>query len=277
MTINAERTQGFPGLLRHWRKQRRLSQLDLALQSEVSQRHLSFLESGRARPSRQMVLQLTESLELPLRERNYLLTAAGYTTAYSWQSLEGEDMQPVRQALDLLLTHHEPYPALVVDSEWNLVMANAGIPRLFGLIGDMDEIWRKVCPDGRLNVLKMTFHQDGLRPYIENFDELAPHVLNRTHREASVHPGLHALIDDIMGYPDMPSRWAFPDYSAPSSPLLMMRLRLGDLRMALFSTITTFGTAQDVTTDELRVESFFPADEASAHMLRSLPDPVPRS
>lgn len=271
MGLGTERMQGFPGLLRHWRKQRRLSQLDLALQSDVSQRHLSFLESGRARPSRQMVLQLTESLELPLRERNYLLTAAGYTTAYSWQSLEGEDMQPVRQALDLLLRHHEPYPALVVDSEWNLVMANAGIPRLFALLGDMDEIWRKVCPDGRRNVLKMTFHQDGLRPFIENFDELAPHVLNRTHREASVHAGLHALIDEIMAYPDMPSRWAFPDYSAPSSPLLLMKLKLGELRLAMFSTITTFGTAQDVTTDELRVESFFPADEASAQLLRSLP------
>lgn len=270
MSVIAGRDQGFPGLLRHWRKQRRLSQLDLALQSEVSQRHLSFLESGRARPSRQMVLQLTESLDLPLRERNHLLTAAGYSAAYSWRHLDGDDMRPVRQALDLLLTHHEPYPALVVDSEWNLVMANAGVSALFSMLGDMGEVWQRVCPDGPPNVLKMTFHAAGLRTCIENFDELAPIMLNRAWREASARPALRGLITEILAWPDMPGRLAFPDYDAPNTPLMLMKLRVGDVRLSLFTTITTFGTPQDVTTDELRVESFFPADEDSARVLRAL-------
>ena len=173
-------------------------------------------------------------------------------------------------ALDLLLTHHEPYPALVVDSEWNLVMANAGVAALFSLLGDMGEVWQRVCPDGPPNVLKMTFHAAGLRPCIENFDELAPIMLNRAWREASARPALRGLITEILAWPDMPGRLALPDYDAPNTPLMLMKLRVGDVRLSLFTTITTFGTPQDVTTDELRVESFFPADEESARVLRAL-------
>ncbi len=261
---------GFGPLLRHWRKRRRLSQLDLSLDSEVSQRHLSFLESGRARPSRQMVLQLSAALDLPLRDRNHLLTSAGFNAAFSWRGLSQDEMKPVRQALELLLNHHEPYPAVVVDRNWTLVTANAALPRLFTLLGDMAQVWRQVCPDGRPNVLKLSFHPAGLRPYIENFDEFAAHVINRTHREAIAHPAIAELLDEIMGYPDMPARWRFPDYGVDASPLLTMRLRKGDLRLAMFSTITTFGTAQDVTADELRVESFFPADDHSARVMREL-------
>lgn len=270
MSSLAQNISGFGPLLRHWRKHRRLSQLDLALNSEVSQRHLSFLESGRAKPSRQMVLQLSESLDLPLRERNHLLTSAGFHAAFSWRGLSQEEMKPVRQALDLLLTHHEPYPAVVVDSDWNLVSSNAALPRLFSLLGDMPQVWSKVCPDGKPNVLKLTFHPDGLRPYIENFVEFAAHVINRTHREAAAHPAVAELLNEIMDYPDLPARWRFPDYSVDTSPLLTMRLRKDDLRLAMFSTITTFGTPQDVTADELRVESFFPADEASAQIMQQL-------
>lgn len=269
MTLSATPRHGFPGLLRHWRRQRRLSQLELALSAEVSQRHLSFLESGRARPSRDMVLRLAEGLDLPLRECNHLLGAAGHAAAYSVQRLDDADMAPVRQALALLLGHHEPFPALVVDSEWNLLMANAGVMRLLAVFGDPGQVWQRVCPDGRLNVVKLTLHPEGLAPFIENFDEVAANMLCRMQREVALRPALQPLIDDLLACPGMPGRRALPDGTMPGSPLLLMRLRFGETRLALFTTITTFGTAQDVTTDELRVESFFPADAATERWLRS--------
>jgi len=262
----------FARLLKSWREMRKCSQLDLALSSRISQRHVSFMESGRARPSRDMVLQLSEALEIPLRERNTLLTAAGFAAMYRETDLSSPTMVPVRDALKLMLEHQEPNPVSVVDREWNVLMINKAMLRVFSLAGDPAVMWTRVCGDGPHNVLRMTFHPDGFRPFIANFDEAAPVLLNRTRREAAAsgNQKLLALLDEILAYPGIPDAWKGPDWQAPPPPVLPLELAKGELKLKLFSMITTFGTPQDITTDELRVESFFPADAQTAALLRSL-------
>ena len=260
----------FGSALRETRRARKLSQLDLALQAEVSQRHLSFLESGRAQPSREMVMQISQSLDLPLRERNRLLISAGYAGIYPQRPLHAADMTPVRQALELMLRHHEPLPALVVDRAWNVLMVNAAVPRVFGLIGDLDEIWRRVCGDGPRNVMMLTFHPEGLRPYIRNFDEIAPPLLARTAREALEHPQVGAVLEAVLRLPGIPTRWRSLDLSRQPLPVLPTHMHAHGVDLRMFTMLSSFGTAQDVTADELRVESFFPADAASDALLRRL-------
>jgi transcriptional regulator with XRE-family HTH domain len=256
--------------LRDCRRARKLSQLDLAVDAEVSQRHLSFLESGRAQPSREMVLQLAQTLDLPLRERNHLLQAAGYVGMYAQRALTAADMQPVRTALELMLRHHEPFPAVVVDRAWNQFMANDAILRMFSALGDPDTVWRRVCGDGPRNVLKLTFHPEGLAPYIRNLAEIAPPLLARTAREALEHPAVQEVLDEVLRYPGIPTRWRSMDLHATLPPVLPTEFQIGGLTLKLFTTLTTFGTPQDVTTDELRVEHFFPADAATDALLRQL-------
>jgi transcriptional regulator with XRE-family HTH domain len=262
----------FARLLKGWREARKCSQLDLALASRISQRHVSFMESGRARPSRDMVLQLSEALEIPLRERNTLLTAAGFAAMYRETDLKAPAMAPVREALQLMLDHQEPNPVSVVDRAWNVLMINRAMLRVFGLAGDPQRLWQRVCGNGPHNVLKMTFHPEGFRPYIVNFDEAAPVLLNRTRREAAAsgNEALQGLLDEILAYPGIPEAWRAPSFEAPPPPVLPLHLAKGELQLKLFSMITTFGTPQDITTDELRVESFFPADAATAELLRTL-------
>jgi transcriptional regulator with XRE-family HTH domain len=260
----------FGALLRDVRRSRKLSQLDLAADAEVSQRHLSFLESGRAQPSREMVLQLAQALDLPLRERNRLLMSAGFAGVYPQRQLDAEAMKPVRAALEMILKHHEPLPAVVVDRAWNVFMANAAIPRVFSLLGDLEQAWTRVCGDGPRNILKMTFHAEGLRPFIRNFNEIAAPLLTRTAREALEHPQVQEVLDEILRYPGIPSRWRSIDLHATALPVLPTHFEAGGVSLRMFTTMTTFGTPQDVTTDELRVESFFPADAESALLLRKL-------
>lgn len=268
--VAAAEAVAFPHLLRNVRQGRRLSQLDLALQAEVSQRHLSFLESGRAQPSREMVLQLAEALDLPLRERNRLLLSAGFAGVYPQRPLQATDMAPVRKALELMLDHHEPYPAVVVDRAWNLFMANAAIQRVFGLLGDLDETWKRVCGDGPRNVLKLTFHPQGLQPYIANFAEIAPPLLARTAREALEHPEIQVVLDEVLGYAGVSPRWRTLELHPLPLPVLPTEFRAGAVSLKLFTMLSTFGTPQDVTADELRVETFFPADAQSEALLRAL-------
>jgi transcriptional regulator with XRE-family HTH domain len=260
----------FGATLRDCRRARGLSQLDLALDAEVSQRHISFLESGRALPSREMVLQLAQSLDLPLRERNRLLQSAGFAGIYPQRRLDAGDMQPVRQALEVLLRHHEPYPAIVVDRAWNLFMANGAMQRLLQMAGDTEALWQRVCGDGPRNVMKLTFHPEGLRPLIANLDEIAPPFLARTAREALEHAEVQAVLDEVLRYPGLPSKLRRIDLDASRLPVLPTHFRINGVDLRMFTMMTTFGTPQDVTTDELRVESFFPADEASAGILRLL-------
>ncbi|MFT4046183.1 MAG: helix-turn-helix transcriptional regulator [Solimonas sp.] len=260
----------FGRLLRDCRRGRRLSQLELALRADVSQRHLSFLESGRAQPSREMVLQLAETLDLPLRERNRLLFAAGYAGLYPQRPLEAPDMQPALQALDLLLRHHEPYPAVVVDRAWNLLRANAVAGPLLGALGADDAMWHAVGGDAPRNLLKLMLHERGLRARIANFDAIAPPLLARTAREALEHPAVAAVLDEVLRDPGLPRHWRQIDLCRPSLPVLPTEFVIGTQRVRLFSMLTTFGTPLDVTADELRVESFFPADDASDALLRAL-------
>ena len=266
-THNESSVEGFGPLLRRYRRGRRLSQLDLALHAEVSQRHLSFLESGRARPSREMVVQLAQALDLPLETRNRLLAAAGFAGLYPRRRLDAEAMKPIRGALERMLAAHEPFPAMVVDRAWNLIMANRALPKLLDLLGGMEALVARV---GGYNLLRVTLHPEGLRPYILNFDEFATYLLARSAHEAMEHPALDELLREVLHYPDLPSRSRSVDYTAPTVPVLPMRMGLNGVELALFTTITSFGTPLDVTADELRIENLFPADAASEALLRQL-------
>lgn len=263
-------TPAFGLLLRDARRARRYSQLDLALQAEVSQRHLSFLESGRAQPSRQMVIQLATALDLSMRERNRLLHSAGFVGLYPQRPLAAADMGPVREALDLMLTHHAPYPAVVVDRAWNLIAANPPMDRLLGFGGDVDALWARIGDGGPRNILKLVLHPEGLGRLIVNLPELAPQILARTAREALEHPSVQQVLDTVLAYPDLPRAYRQMDLSCPPLPVMPMHLHLNGLDLRLFTMLATFGTPLDVTADELRVELFFPADAASRALLHAL-------
>lgn len=266
---------GFGNTLRGWRRDRRQSQLELALAAGVSQRHISFLESGRARPSRIMALQLAEALDLPLQQRNQLLIAAGFAPAYPRRALAHPDMAPIRAALDIMLKHHQPYPAVVIDRQWNIEMMNAPMARLLSLLGDIDTLWDAVCGDGPRNMLKLTMHPQGARPRILNWEEVATVLLWRTRREAEAHcdAALHALVDEVLAYDGVPRQWRRrePPEGAPP-PVLPVRYGLDGAELSLFSMLSSFGTALDVTADEIRVETFLPADAVSDALLRQLAD-----
>jgi transcriptional regulator with XRE-family HTH domain len=248
--------------LREWRTRRRLSQLDLALEAEISTRHLSFLETGRARPSRQMVLHLSDQLEIPLRERNVILVAAGFAPVFPERSLEDPQLAAARRAVDVILKAHEPCPALVVDLRWNLVAANAAIePLLMGVDPEL------LTPP--LNVMRVSLHPKGLAPRIANLGEWHAHALERLRRQAELtaDPGLLALIEEIRGYPRPPAPDRRPeDYGNVVIPFQLM---VGDTVLSLFGTTTVFGTPVDITLSELTLETFFPADTATAEALRA--------
>jgi transcriptional regulator with XRE-family HTH domain len=247
-------------LLREWRQRRRLSQLELALSSGVSSRHLSFVETGRSRPSAELVLHLAEELDVPLRDRNHLLLAAGYAPRFAEHDLDAPELGPIREAIDLLLRGHEPYPALVVDRHWGLVAANRALGALLG----------GVAPhllEPPVNVLRVSLHPDGLAPRIVNLRQWRAHLLERLAREAfaSGDPALAALHEELRGYGE-PAEGA----DAATYIAVPLRLRHGDGELSFISTKTTFGTAVDVTVAELAIESFFPADEQTAAAMRSL-------
>lgn len=260
-------------LLRAWRQARKLSQLELSLQSDVSQRHISFLESGRSRPSQSMLALLADALELPFRERNVLFDAAGYAGIYTEQSLHEAAMQPVREALQMQLEHHNPYPALVVDRDWNMLLANTALIHLFAQIDDAAEMWAATNPDsqnnGKQNLMRLTLHPQGLRKYCVNWAELAPQLLQRLRREVKLtnSPAMQALLTELQADPELDEYWHQPIVNISPQPVYAMTLAFGDVIISLFSMISTFGTPQDVTTDELRVELFFPIDDSSKQWL----------
>jgi transcriptional regulator with XRE-family HTH domain len=256
---------GVGPLLRDWRQRRRLSQLDLALESGVSTRHLSFVETGRSRPSAAMVRRLAEQLEVPLRERNRLLLAAGYAPVYEQLDLEDPEMAPVGRALQQILDAHDPYPAVVVDGAWEMVAANGAISLLTA--GVDPEL---LAPP--LNVLRVSLHPDGVAPRIANLAEWRAHLLDRLRRQIALtaNPALQTLLDELLSYPAPAEeeRAARPEPEPGHELAVPLRLRTADGELALISTVATFGTAVEVTTSELSIESFFPADEATAAALR---------
>ena len=250
-------------ILREWRQRRRMSQLDLALEAEISTRHLSFVETGRAQPSREMVLHLAEQLEVPLRERNVILVAAGFAPVFPERALDDPAMAAARRAVDMILTGHEPYPALVVDPRWNLVAANRAVAPL--LAGVDPELLTEP-----LNVLKVALHPKGLAGRTVNFAEWRAHALERLRRqvELTADPGVIALLEELKTYPAPPAPDRRPeDYGGVAVPF---QLLTDDGVLSFFTTTTVFGTAVDITLSELTLETFFPADAATAEALRKL-------
>jgi transcriptional regulator with XRE-family HTH domain len=247
-------------LLREWRQRRQLSQLDLAIAAEVSARHLSFVETGRSKPTSEMILRLTERLDVPLRDRNTLLLAGGYAPAYPEHRLDGPELAAVRGALRHVLAGHDPYPAVVVNRWWELVDGNAAAGVLTGA----------AAPELRtppVNVLRLSLHPGGMAPHIVNLAEWRGHLLTRLQRQvAATGDGrLAELLVELRGYPG--GEHGSP---APTDVVVPLRYRLGDRELSLFSMTAVVGTPMDVTIEELAIESFYPADEATAEILWSL-------
>lgn len=250
--------------LRSWRQRRRMSQLDLACDADISTRHVSFLETGRARPSRDMLLHLAERLEVPLRERNVLLVAAGFAPVFAERPLNDPALAAAREAVGLVLAAHEPYPAIAVDRHWTLVAAN----RAAQLLTD------RVAPEllvPPVNVLRVALHPEGLAPRTVNFAEWRDDLLARLRRqvETTADPQLTALYEELSRYPAPPRRGPHP-VPNPAAVTVPLRLESELGVLSLLSTITVFGTPVDITVSELAIETFLPADDATADALRRL-------
>ncbi|HVI67326.1 MAG TPA: helix-turn-helix transcriptional regulator [Bradyrhizobium sp.] len=247
--------------LREWRQRRHLSQLDLAGDAEISARHLSFVETGRAAPSREMVLKLAERLDVPLRERNVLLVAAGYAPAFPQRTLDDPALKAARQAIDLVLKAHEPNPALAVDRHWNLVSANRMVAPL------LEGVPQRLLGQP-FNVLRLSFHPEGLAPHTVNLAEWCAHLLERLHRqcEATADPELLKLYEDLKAFP-IPARRAPLPTDNVAIPFKMRHE--GDV-LSFFSTTMVFGTPVDITLSELALETFFPADDFTAERMRKI-------
>src|SRR6516162_5807151 len=247
--------------LREWRQRRHLSQLDLASDAEISARHLSFVETGRAAPSREMVLKLAERLDVPLRERNVLLVAAGFAPAFPQRSLDDPALKAARQAIDRVLKAHEPNPALAADRHWNLISANRMVAPL------LEGIPERLLGQP-LNVLRLSFHPEGLAPRTVNVAEWCGHLLERLHRqcEATADPGLIRLYQELKSYP-------IPARSAPlpaDNVVIPLKLRFDGEVLSFMSATMIFGTPVDITLSELALETFFPADELTAERMRAM-------
>ena len=252
--------------MRDWRVKRGLSQMELALHSGFSARHLSFIETGKTQPSRQAVLVLAESLDLPLRERNRLLQAAGYAHLFSETPLAAGEMARVRSVLQFILDHHAPYAAVVLDRHSNCLMAN----RPAGVV--MSQLVEAHLVSAVPNMLRAVFHPDGMRRWIVNWPEVGGHLLERAEREIGhdADPAGAQLLREIREYADLPARADRTGHILPGDLLLPIHLRMDTLELRLFSTIMTLGTPHDVTLQELRVETLFPADDESEHQWRAL-------
>jgi len=264
----------FGRLLKQWRECRRLSQLALAVDAEISSRHLSFIETGRAHPSRDMVLLLARALEVPPRGRNDLLTAAGYAPVYRETALDSPEMADVRRALDFILHQQEPFPGLVIDGHWNLLMSNQGAGRLMGFFLTQEDV---AAVGGRPNAMRLFYHPRGMRPYIVNWEATAAGLIQWLHLDLARGIGdaeTRRLLDELLSYPDVPQKWRTLDLDVTPAPFLAVELRKGDLDIKFFSTLTRLGVPYDITLHELRVECFFPADAASEARLRGLAGPT---
>jgi transcriptional regulator with XRE-family HTH domain len=258
------------GLLAYWRKIRHLSQLALAHEAGVSPRHVCFLETGRARPSREMVMLLSEALDVPLRERNALLLAAGFAPRYRETNLDAPELAPVRSALDAMLRQQEPFPAVVMSRHWDILDANRPAQELFAWLLQGSKVRSN-------NVLRLMLDPDAVRPHVENWSQVAESLLRRVQREAV--GGVRdertvALVQELMAMPGVPSQLGEPDLQAPILPVVPVSFAKDGLRFDFFSTVTTLGTPQDVTAQELRVECFFAANATTERAIRSGSWPV---
>ncbi|CAN5688004.1 helix-turn-helix transcriptional regulator [soil metagenome] len=260
----------FPALLKHWRGQRGLSQIDLALAADVSSRHISFLETGRSRPSAEMVLRLGSTLGVPLRHVNGMLDAAGHDRVYD----EGGAPLPsaVQQAIEALKHHQEPCPLIVVDTTYEVRDVNDGALRLFGALMGGEDAARAAVAAG-LNLARLTFDPAGAHPYLVNADDVGRELLWRIQREVLADPdatGLRVVLDDILALPTVDPSWRDVDLSIPSEPALVVHLRTGDVDLRFLTMVTVFQAPQNAVVEELRVESWFPVDEATSDVMHAL-------
>ena len=245
-----------------------MSQLSLALEAEISTRHLSFLETGRAQPSREMLLLLARTLEVPLRGRNELLTSAGYAPIYHETALEAPEMAQARRAFDFMLRQQEPYPAMVLDRHWNILKTNEAMGRVMSLFLDPAAIEALGPP----NAMRLSYHPKALRPFIANWEATAAAFIQWLHRDflRTGDAETRRLLDELLSYPDVPRRWQSLDLDASTAPFLVIDLAKGDTRLQFFTLLASLGTPYDITLHELRIECFFPADEATEQALAKL-------
>ncbi len=255
----------FAARLRWWRKQRGVSQLQLAGEAGVSQRHLSFLELGRTNPSREMVLRLAVALAVPLRQHNALLLAAGFAPVWRETQLDAPELMGIRTALDLLLAQQEPFPAVVIDRHWKLLKANSAAVRFVEfLVGPLP-------PDASVNLADALVGPDVLRPFLLNWGEVVRYFLRTVEADAAGDGSVEtaALLERLLDYPGVRSLLAVPIDGAASGPVLPMHFRKDQVSLSLFTTLTTLGTPQDITLQELRIESFFAMDDATTQTFRA--------
>ncbi len=263
----------FGNLLKHHRKLRNFSQLDLALASDVSQRHISFLESGRANPSQDMILQLATVLDIPLREQNVMLTTAGFAPIYSESDLSSPEFEPIRKALDFILLSHTHSPMLVMDRYWNLIQTNPVSQRLMNWLIDSEDLHNNFYIDGKINLMRLMLHPQGLKPFVSNWQETANHLIKRVYREAITNDKSQQpmqLYQEFMTYPDVPQLWKLSHPQNWQLPLLTANFFKDGLNLNFFSAIATLGTPQDIMLQELRIETLFPADEITQKNLTEL-------
>jgi transcriptional regulator with XRE-family HTH domain len=259
---------GFGPQLRTWRLSRRLSQEALASRAEISARHLNFVENGRANPSRELVLALSEVLEIPLRERNTLLTLAGFAAVYRASPLEGAELLHLRRAIGHILRQQEPYGAFVINGSWEVLEVNAGAARLIRQFPPQSEAGAKAAS----NMLLAVLHPEALRPYLVNWNEVARLLLARLHRDNTAAPRdtTQRLLATALAMPGIPTDWRTLAPGQSAAPFVTLHLRSPQLELRLFSMLTSIGTPLDVTTEELHIETYFPADQSSEDALRRL-------
>ena len=267
MSVTAPAPAGFGQLLRHWRSVRAKSQLDLACDAETTPRYVSFVETGRAQPSRQMVVRLARALDVPLRERNELLLAAGYAPLYSSAPLSSPLLKRVEQALTSMLDQHEPFPAVVLDRGWQVQRANNGAQRLFGRLFAPHPV------PAPANVLRLVIEPGPMRDQLRNWAAVVPALLDRAHREAIggvLDRETAELVRDLRGRPDVARLLTEPDLSPGTAPIVDLHFDMAGTSLRFFSVVSTIGAPIDVTAQELRVEAFFPADDETRDRWTSL-------
>lgn len=258
----------FASMLKSWRRKRQLSDLELAEEVEISPRHLSFMESGRSRPSRDIVLNLASALSMPLRDRNAMLEAAGFEPAYRETDLDSDEMETVRRTLTTILERAEPNPTLVLDRLWNVRMANASARHILELFVAEPEAMGEVP-----NILHMTLHPGGIRQHIRNFEEVATRILRRLRLDARASRAgseLRQLLAKVESFGEMPAAREAAERAESASPFIPLELVKEGLELSLFTTITTLGTAKDITLHDLRIETYYPNDEATEAYLNGL-------
>lgn len=254
-------------LLRQWRKRRNLSQLELAVRSKTSQRHLSFVESGRSQANRALILSLSEALDIPLRARNEILLRSGFAPAFPERSLQATEMKAASGILKRMMEHHDPYPAMVLDGAWNLVMHNQAAAFILRSCAG-DAAIARYSVDGRVNFARLLCAEDGMRPHIRSWQKTGRVLLHRLRREAAAYPGSRSqvLLDDLL------MSKAFPEFEdlgdEPNPAAIPMEIDVDGFTLKLLTTVTTFGTPLDVSLQEIHIEMSYPADEATDHHLR---------